>query len=81
VEPSPKASWISTPKIPNYAELMWPALQASVELGSSATVSEMYAAFRIINSEPTLGRRISRPFETFQLLSTRLLLTRPKIHC
>jgi restriction system protein len=28
-------------KIPNYHELMWPALQATKELGGSATVSEM----------------------------------------
>ena len=28
-------------KIPQYYELMWPALQATKELGGSATVSEM----------------------------------------
>ena len=32
---------MSDPKIPNYAELMWPALQATKELGGSATVREM----------------------------------------
>ena len=32
---------VNTPKIPQYHELMWPALQATKELGGSATVSEM----------------------------------------
>ena len=33
--------WVNAPKIPQYHELMWPALQATKELGGSATVSEM----------------------------------------
>jgi restriction system protein len=32
---------VNAPKIPQYNELMWPALQATKELGGSATVSEM----------------------------------------
>src|SRR5215472_972578 len=32
---------VTAPKIPQYHELMWPALQATKELGGSATVSEM----------------------------------------
>lgn len=32
----------TTPNIPQYHELMWPALQALKELGDSATVREMY---------------------------------------
>jgi hypothetical protein len=32
---------VNAPKIPQYHELMWPALQATKELGGSATVSEM----------------------------------------
>lgn len=32
---------MTTPKIPQYHELMWPALQATKELGGSATVREM----------------------------------------
>jgi restriction endonuclease Mrr len=32
---------VNTPKIPLYHDLMWPALQATKELGGSATVSEM----------------------------------------
>ena len=32
---------VNGPKIPQYHELMWPALQATKELGGSATVSEM----------------------------------------
>jgi hypothetical protein len=32
---------VDAPKIPQYHELMWPALQATKELGGSATVSEM----------------------------------------
>jgi restriction system protein len=32
---------VTTPRIPRYHELMWPALQATKELGGSATVSEM----------------------------------------
>jgi Mrr N-terminal domain len=34
-------SRVTAPKIPQYHELMWPALQATKELGGSATVSEM----------------------------------------
>jgi restriction system protein len=34
-------SWVNAPKIPQYHELMWPALQATKELGGSATVGEM----------------------------------------
>ena len=33
-------NWVNAPKIPQYHELMWPALQATKELGLSATVSE-----------------------------------------
>ena len=33
--------WVNALKIPQYHELMWPALQATKELGGSATVSEM----------------------------------------
>lgn len=33
--------WVNGLKIPQYHELMWPALQATTELGGSATVSEM----------------------------------------
>jgi restriction endonuclease Mrr len=32
---------VTAPKIPQYHELMWPALQATKDLGGSATVSEM----------------------------------------
>jgi restriction system protein len=32
---------VNAPKIPQYHELMWPALQATKELGGSATVGEM----------------------------------------
>jgi restriction system protein len=32
---------VTAPKIPQYHELMWPALQATKELGGSATVGEM----------------------------------------
>jgi restriction system protein len=32
---------MTTPKIPRYHDLMWPALQATKELGGSATVGEM----------------------------------------
>src|ERR1700729_2882372 len=32
---------VNVPKIPQYHELMWPALQATKGLGGSATVSEM----------------------------------------
>ena len=32
---------VTAPKIPQYHELMWPALQATKEMGGSATVSEM----------------------------------------
>ena len=32
---------VTAPKIPQYHELMWPALQATKELGGSATVREM----------------------------------------
>jgi restriction system protein len=43
----PVAVWIrhyrqmAAPRIPQYQDLMWPALQATKELGGSATVSEM----------------------------------------
>jgi restriction system protein len=32
---------VTVPEIPQYHELMWPALQATKELGGSATVREM----------------------------------------
>ena len=32
---------MTAPKIPQYHELMWPALQATKDLGGSRTVSEM----------------------------------------
>jgi restriction system protein len=32
---------MSSPKVPQYHELMWPALTALKELGGSATVQEM----------------------------------------
>src|SRR6516164_3888641 len=35
------ASRVSALRIPQYNDLMWPALQATKELGGSATVSEM----------------------------------------
>ena len=34
-------SRMTAPKIPQYDELMWPAMQATKELGCSATVSEL----------------------------------------
>src|SRR2546429_4491125 len=33
---------MANPRIPQYHELMWPALQATKALGGSATVREMY---------------------------------------
>jgi restriction system protein len=32
---------VKTPRIPQYHELMWPTLQATMALGGSATVREM----------------------------------------
>lgn len=40
---------MSSPKIPQYHELMWPAVQALKALGGSATVKEMYE--RVVEDE------------------------------
>ena len=40
---------MATPKVPQYHELMWPALTALRELGGSATVKEMYE--RVVEDE------------------------------